>query len=286
MNFLCICEMGQNRSVALTRILHDAGHAAIALGWRTADANAMAMLSQWAHHIVVVEDDFKWKVPSSFHDKVVSFNVGGDRWPSHIHPELHNILKSHYVAWVAGDKDPGHSATLRELAFSNSKHTPSDINEHLETLREYASQSRTVLELGTRADASTTALLAGQPERLVTAAWVHCDWRKLVAVRGRTDLVSIEADSRNQAASSHVNIDLMFVNAEHSFRQVAEELAAHASRVQRWIIIHKTVSFPPVLEAIRVFLAKTPKLWKMKSHAANNNGLLVIERIAPEPNPA
>ena len=46
--------------------------------------------------------------------------------------------------------------------------TPSDINEHLPVLKELASQSDSVVEMGVRWVVSTFALLAGKPKSLTS----------------------------------------------------------------------------------------------------------------------
>lgn len=39
--------------------------------------------------------------------------------------------------------------------YENAKNTPSDINEHVEVLCDYAKNSSTILECGVRSDVST-----------------------------------------------------------------------------------------------------------------------------------
>ena len=91
MKFLCICQYGHSRSVALSRVLQQRGHAAVAIGWMTS-GDAMKPLAQWADKICVLETHFRQYVPSEHIGKVIDFNVGRDRWSNPYNQELLAIL--------------------------------------------------------------------------------------------------------------------------------------------------------------------------------------------------
>jgi hypothetical protein len=57
--------------------------------------------------------------------------------------------------------------TLDQM-FQKARSTCSDINEHCDKLRELASQAGSVVELGMRHGVSTVALLAGQPQKMIS----------------------------------------------------------------------------------------------------------------------
>ena len=46
--------------------------------------------------------------------------------------------------------------------------SPSDINEHLETIKKYASECKHITEMGVRSVVSTWAFLESKPKRLVS----------------------------------------------------------------------------------------------------------------------
>ena len=46
--------------------------------------------------------------------------------------------------------------------------TPSDINEHLETLKKYAQECDIIVEMGVRSIVSTWAFLAANPKKLIS----------------------------------------------------------------------------------------------------------------------
>lgn len=93
MNFLCICQYGHSRSVALSRVLQQRGHAAVAIGWMTS-GNAIQPLSQWADRICTLETHFRQYVPNEHIGKVLDFNVGPDRWVNPYNQELLGILEA------------------------------------------------------------------------------------------------------------------------------------------------------------------------------------------------
>ena len=165
--------------------------------------------------------------------------------------------------------------TLEEL-YAEACAEPSDISEHLPTLRKYAAKSLVVLELGTRYGTSTTALLAGQPNVLWTMDVSPCGNQRLRDARGKTSLQFIQADGLEWNTEGF-RYDTLFVDTIHTYEQVTAELKKYSPRVEGWIILHDTVSFPPVMEAVTAFLNKHPE-WSMIEDHRNNNGLAVLER--------
>lgn len=179
--------------------------------------------------------------------------------------------------------------TLEEL-YQAACSEPSDINEHLPTLRKYAEQSTSILELGTRYGTSTTALLAGQPRLLWSVDINDCRRQDLIDARGNTLLRFVKTDSlawnsmdsrwdfesKTWQPTPH-QYDLLFIDTEHTFSQVTAELGRFSPLVTNWIILHDTVSFPPVLDAVREFLSQSPQ-WSVIEDHKHNNGLIVLER--------
>ena len=95
MKYLCVCQYGHSRSVALARVLHGCGETAVAIGWHTS-GNAIGCLGEWADKIIVLQSDFLRFIPHQFLSKVVpvdQFDVGPDRWVNPYHAELNAILR-------------------------------------------------------------------------------------------------------------------------------------------------------------------------------------------------
>ena len=91
MFFLCVCQYGHSRSVALCRALHARNLRAVAAGTATA-GSALALLAEDAQAIFLLDDSLRGGIPQEYQHKVVSFHVGADRWVNPYHPELREIL--------------------------------------------------------------------------------------------------------------------------------------------------------------------------------------------------
>jgi len=97
------------------------------------------------------------------------------------------------------------------------------------------------------------------------------------------------------------DFDLLFVDSRHSGRHLSTELANNHERIRRYIVIHSIVTFgwnaegqvpgttdarnrnltaaeDGLLPAIFGFLSEHHE-WKVKQCCANNNGLMVLERV-------
>jgi hypothetical protein len=166
---------------------------------------------------------------------------------------------------------------------------PSDINEHLPTLRKYASECGHVTEFGVRGIVSTWALLAGHPHDMVSYDITNpgdveiADVVYLADAQG-TLFRFICADVRRVEIEF---TELLFIDTYHTYSQLREELSLHASKVGKYIILHDTFTFGEhgeassekgLLPALREFLEANP-LWVIKEQFVNNNGLTVIQRI-------
>lgn len=91
MFLLCVCQYGHSRSVALARALHARGYSAVAAGTATAGA-ALAVLAEEAERILLLDEALRGAIPPKYHDKIISFHVGPDKWVNPYHPELRMIL--------------------------------------------------------------------------------------------------------------------------------------------------------------------------------------------------
>ncbi len=165
---------------------------------------------------------------------------------------------------------------------------PSDINEHLPVLKDYASRSKLVTEFGVRGVVSTWALIAGRPDRVTSYDLTSpgdemlCQIRSVAAEVG----VAFRFFQANVLKIEIAPTDLLFVDTYHVYTQLIAELNLHAKRVSKWIILHDTETFGEQGEAssekglnhaLREFLGLNPE-WLVVEHFKNNNGLTVIKR--------
>lgn len=172
---------------------------------------------------------------------------------------------------------------------------PSDINEHLPTLRKYAEQSRHVTEFGTRAGVSTAALLAAQPDVLVSYDVApQCACSQLKKLRGKTQLSYLHGPEIGNTITIDPipETDLLFIDTIHTANHLREELRRHAASTRKWIILHDTVTFGDIgeghtkaqpqdglLTALGEFLRDNRDYWAVEEVFENNNGLTVLKRI-------
>jgi len=185
-----------------------------------------------------------------------------------------------------------------ENHYNNLVNTPSDINEHLPTLRKYAEECKHVTEMGVRWIVSTYAFLAAKPTTLVSidmqlpnnwgvditplkdeAKNIGCDFNFILA-----NTLEIEIDQT----------DLLFIDTWHAYKQLKAELSLHHDKVNKCIILHDTTTYefsdesgyenfgfrgdgrglwPAVVEFL-----EDHKEWSVKERFTNNNGLTILER--------
>lgn len=178
------------------------------------------------------------------------------------------------------------SERLQQM-FDYCVNTPIDIHEHMHTLRKYASECEHITEFGTRFVISTYGFMAGKPTKLLTYDLTpHYNiWQAAaIAKENNIEFGFMERDTTKVEIEP---TDLLFIDTEHSYRQLTKELALHADKVRKYMIFHDTVSYGYVNEdgtpgglmpAINEFLERD-KTWVVKEKFDNCNGLLVLEKV-------
>jgi hypothetical protein len=181
---------------------------------------------------------------------------------------------------------------------------PSDINEHLVTLKKYTEECETIVEMGVRSIISTWAFLAGNPKKLTSLDLYNPtkfggNLQEVYDAVNLTDIdfSFVEYDSLNYELEP---CDLLFIDTWHCYLQLKKELTRHHSKVNKYIILHDTVSYANVDEksademgvlntietnlpkglwsAVEEFLYEN-KNWIVWEKKPNNNGLTVLKRI-------
>jgi hypothetical protein len=191
--------------------------------------------------------------------------------------------------------------------------TPSDIFEHHPTLRKYASECESVLELGVRKCVSSWALALGLLEnqkpgkKMIMNDISVCDTAKIEAAASETSLNITTVWKNNLELDLADDIDLTFIDTWHVYGQLKRELARFAPRTKKYIIMHDTTvdewvgetkrnihkydvekqskeSGFPVEEilkglwpAIEEFLLANND-WDLYARWTNNNGLTILKR--------
>lgn len=166
-----------------------------------------------------------------------------------------------------------------------------DMRLHLPRLRNYASSCNHVTELGVRGMVSTWAFLAAKPKTVVSVDLTHPDrcgadvqQTKAAAQSCGTDFKFVQG---NDLELELEPTDLLFIDTEHTYGQLQQELALHSGRANRYIILHDTETFGNRGEdggegldrAIHEFLMSgTGNRWRLYEKLPEGNGLSVLVR--------
>jgi FkbM family methyltransferase len=180
--------------------------------------------------------------------------------------------------------------TIAEKKYVELCAIPSDINEHLPTLQNYASKCDHITELGVRKGVSTWAFLASSANNLISVDINYpeeyggniVEIRRAAEEQGK-EFNFILADDLDITLG---DTDLLFIDTLHVYRHLKAELTLHAQKARKFIIMHDTESFGMVgadgntglFNAIHEFLRGHPE-WQIREIFTNNNGLTVMERI-------
>lgn len=176
---------------------------------------------------------------------------------------------------------------------------PSDINEHMPTLRRYASQCNHVTEMGVRAVVSTYGLLTAFPN-VLRCYDIHRHTNVDVALRLATDAgVDMKFFEEDVLTVRIEPTDLLLIDTLHIYTQLKKELFLHADAVRKWICLHDTTTWGEHAES---YSWQTPEImknyvngdrgiwpaveefiehgfWRIKERFTHNNGLTILERV-------
>lgn len=192
-----------------------------------------------------------------------------------------------------------------QARYAQAAETPSDINEHMLVLRQFASKCDHVTEFGSRwANGSTIAFLAAQPKTFVS-------WdlnAELVVSQPVKQLIKMAGATRYQPRVGNTleiiiePTDMLFIDTLHTGKQLLSELERHCdpaeAKVRKYLAFHDTKTFGVVGEdgsaGLRTAIRQFQKffafpLWKIARDNAgrlmdleNNNGLVVLEHVCSE----
>jgi predicted O-methyltransferase YrrM len=176
-----------------------------------------------------------------------------------------------------------------ETAYLEACGRPSDLNEHLPLLHQYALSCQHITEFGVRLGISTVCFIHAHPLRIVS---YDVDKKPDVAryLQELAESASVQfsfhaEDVRNTRIEA---TELLFIDTWHVYDQLRLELIIHADRVNKFIALHDTVTFGDVGEspghrglwpALIEFLQIHPE-WTIFENRSNNNGLTILRRKA------
>lgn len=164
-----------------------------------------------------------------------------------------------------------------ELEYLRASTTPSDINEHLPKLREYAEQCDHITEMGVRGVVSTWAFLASKAKKVVAIDILN------VAV---PDVEKLQFICANDLEIEIEETDFLFIDTAHNYKQCIQELNLHGNKARKFIGFHDTGIFGEhgddggkgLNHAIDEWIFIN-RQWVKDYKTLINNGLTILKRL-------
>lgn len=206
-----------------------------------------------------------------------------------------------------------------EKGYQNACRQRTDINEHVPTLRSFASKCRRIREFGVRSGVSTWAMLGGacdyvksHPEECVEVHGYDLNGPAPVYAQARNGIVGFPTITSTFTKGNVLHVpatpcELLFIDTFHVYGQLKRELQLHAPLTTKYIIMHDTTVDGVTSEltrnrwdlakymertgfteyeltqglwkAVEEFLEENSTSWRLLHRYENNNGLTVLERI-------
>jgi len=156
--------------------------------------------------------------------------------------------------------------------------TSSDIQTHLQHIKETVQEGDTVVEMGVRDCVSTWALLAARPRQLTSIDVVLPKRENLEVVVNAAQEESIDfifhvADSTHFIMEP---VDILFIDTIHTYSQLVKELWRHAENTKKYIILHDA-NIPEMAACIQDFLYNPH--WKLHKWVETQTGLAILKRV-------
>lgn len=167
-----------------------------------------------------------------------------------------------------------------------SAHLPTDIYEHLPTLKKLGERVETITEFGVRDAYSTIAWIMAKPKKLTCYDCVQISDEKLAFFEQKTRQNGTDF-TFHKASTLNISIEpteLLFIDTNHTYKQLSAELKLHGNKAQKYIVFHDTVKFglygtdkktPGLIQAIKELLLDQPA-WEVLAEHKNCNGLTIL----------
>lgn len=149
-----------------------------------------------------------------------------------------------------------------ESAYNNYVKTPSDINEHLPTLKTYAESCEHITELGVRDAISTIGFIQGlvnnnsSNKKLIGVDIYTSDNIKIMSEFCKYNEINYKFIEESDLTITLEQTDLLFIDTWHCYGQLIRELNLHNNKVNKYIILHDTTIDEYTSEIVRI-----PKRW-------------------------
>jgi glycosyltransferase involved in cell wall biosynthesis len=187
---------------------------------------------------------------------------------------------------------PDPKETLKQEFEYAKSITQSDIYFHLDKLYEYASKCDTIAEFGVRDGWSTRAFLHSGKKLRSYDLYVIDPILELFKV-GKSAGIDCDFSIADSKKIDIDPVDLLFIDTNHEYEQLTDELAKHHTKAKKYIILHDTYMFglgnrqhdkKGILTATIEFMIQHPE-WVFDYHTTENNGLTVLKRVTRSSTP-
>jgi hypothetical protein len=174
-----------------------------------------------------------------------------------------------------------------ELTYQKFLGIPSDIQNHLSTLKTFADKSPRIVELGFRGGVSTSALMAAKPKRLTIIDWdkppFEIDRNRLrdIIMDGMEQDTFVEFHPQDSLDAWLPESEMLFLDTFHTYEHLFLELMRHSENITNYILIHDTDEpmCPGMFCAVEDFLMDNHQ-WSILKRITDRPGLTILERIA------
>ena len=135
--------------------------------------------------------------------------------------------------------------SLIEHVYNIKANTPSDINEHLPTLKRYSEECSTIVEMGVRSIVSTWGFISGLKKnngKLLCIDMLHPSYFNASPTLEETikiaekEGVSVEFAIADTLVYDMQEVDMLFIDTLHNYDQLIVELNRHSPNVKKYII--------------------------------------------------
>lgn len=148
----------------------------------------------------------------------------------------------------------------------------------LDIMKYIASQSESILELGTGIGISTIAFIAGKPKSIVTtdtdigtAPYFNIDE---LATVNRVTLTRLHENALHIETG---DIDTLYIDDLHDPAHISKELDRYTSKVRKYIVFHDTIYVNTIGTLVEEFLKSNPE-WSMAYNVKEGFGMMVVKR--------
>jgi len=181
--------------------------------------------------------------------------------------------------------------------FQEAKTKRSSTNQHLETLRQLATECSHITEFGVCRVVSTWAFLLGCKGKIVSYDIVqHKEIDEALEIC-RQENVNWTFIKESSIKVEIEPTDMLFIDDLHIGEHLQKEIDLHATKVHKYIVMHDTEKHKTAGEKVRIHGDQgyqrgkidglwpviermvASGVWRIKAHYKYNWGLTVLERV-------